>query len=427
MDAITGDAIMLRDLEAESVLLYNIAYMPKRRKEIFSQLTEEDFEHASNKQCFRFAMGLYERSQNMETNEVRSRIFDLELGKVSRKYKLYDAIKCVKGYTYRRNLQRLGNILQQASMDVTKTQEEVRSIITEAIEYTRKCDVKQNQSVHISTAIENLLTNLQKKPARYVTWGYKGLDFARLEPGTLCTFAARPGTGKTAFITSSCLKMAIEKVKTGIICIEMDNEQIATRMLVQTSGYSYSEIRYQYSQLRQETIEKSKKALMHIDCHLHCGHKVNINDIEEIASDWVFKGVQVIFIDYLQLMDHGKSEKRYISVGETSKQLKMLARKLEIPIVLLAQLNRDAADTQPKVHHLKESGQIEENSDIVMLLDRKLKPNDPFTGRNYTMETELGYEKVDMDNHAAILVDKNRNGPLGAFFPQFIRKEMTFL
>jgi replicative DNA helicase len=130
------------------------------------------------------------------------------------------------------------------------------------------------------------------------------------------------------------------------------------------------------------------------------------------------EGIEVIMIDYLQLMsgsDSARDENRQQEVSEISRTLKAVARELDIPVIALSQLSRkveDRPDHKPRMSDLRESGSIEQDADMIMLLHREeyYKP-----------------DKEEAKNRAQVIVAKNRNGPTGevelAFFKNFMRFE----
>jgi replicative DNA helicase len=126
------------------------------------------------------------------------------------------------------------------------------------------------------------------------------------------------------------------------------------------------------------------------------------------------KQVEIIFIDYIGLISsENRNLKSWERVGEISQSLKSLARELEIPIVALVQLNRDAEGTRPTLANIRESGSIEQDADVVMFLHRE-RESDRKAGEERSQETEL-------------IIAKQRNGPVGTakiiFLPQYTKFE----
>jgi replicative DNA helicase len=129
------------------------------------------------------------------------------------------------------------------------------------------------------------------------------------------------------------------------------------------------------------------------------------------------KQVQIIFIDYIGLISsENKNLQNWERVGEISHSLKSLARELEIPVVALSQVNRDAQDNAPTLANIRESGSIEQDADVVMFLHRKREPD---------KKTEE--EPVQGGRKTELIIAKQRNGPVGTvdivFLPQYTKFE----
>lgn len=205
-------------------------------------------------------------------------------------------------------------------------------------------------------------------------------------PGQLIILAARPGVGKTAFLGRMAVAAAKDGLKVGVINLEMDSKDVFARMVCFAHDIEFSQLdrnnffnQSEYEHALKSITENSKLPIYFSD-----NVRVSIQDIRAKAEMLKRKhGIDILFIDYLQLVvpETNKQGIREQEVAKISIGTKRLARELEIPIVMLAQLNRQADQEEPQLKHLRESGSLEQDSDIVMMLHRVSESEDQ-TERN---------------------------------------------
>ena len=270
-----------------------------------------------------------------------------------------------------------------------------------------------------------------------MTTGFKG--------GEMIVIAARPGVGKTALALSMArhiLRQRFDIDKDDFIrpgypvaffSLEMSAQQLMFRLLSSHAGLDSEQIRRgqlsesQITALRGVAAEISDLPLLLDESSL-----LSIGQLRARARRLKKSHhIEIIFVDYLQLLTSGTDrarESRQVEVSEISRGLKALAMELNIPVVVLAQLNRKPEETNqdPALHHLRESGSIEQDADLVMLLSRE---ND--TGENDAAETtpEEGEAAESRPAQRGIVcklnIAKQRNGPTDRirllFQPRFTR------
>ncbi len=257
--------------------------------------------------------------------------------------------------------------------------------------------------------------------------GYESFDriIMGLRPTEMVVLAARPSIGKTALALNMAENIALSSnpMAVGIFSLEMSIKQLVLRLLCSLSRISLGDIRdCAVSQGRWQDIMQAgsrlRKAPIYID-----DTSATLDVMELRARARRMKqdhDIQVLFIDYLQLLrpvGSNRNTTRENEVSQISGHIKGLARELNIPIVVLAQLNRQAEQTgqRPKLSHLRESGAIEQDADIVALLHRE---------RDIEM-----LDAAEMRNgvEAELIVAKNRNGRTGIasllFIPAYTRFE----
>lgn len=215
------------------------------------------------------------------------------------------------------------------------------------------------------TGIASKLTELDK-----LTGGWQDED--------LITIACRPGGGKTALAIKLATSAAEENVPTWMFSLEMSDTQIAMRELGMSSQLKYAHLRKGQIN-RDEFMQMTDKldVLCNQPFYVDSASHLNIQTFRSKLVKAIYeKGIKFAIVDYVNLME-GDAGTKYFSptdkISDITRELKRCAKQFHIPIVLLAQLNRDVekeTDKRPKLHNLKSSGAIEENSDIVLLLYR---------------------------------------------------------
>lgn len=240
--------------------------------------------------------------------------------------------------------------------------------------------------------------------------GFSKLDdiTGGLEGGDMIVIGARPGVGKSAFISQIILEMAKKGKRIGFYNLEMSDKQVYERFLSNQSGISLNRIRRAKRFLgdEQERFQKANDALGKMAILISSGAK----SVSEIRNECRHQELDCIIIDYLQLV---KADIRYQSraseVGAISKAIKALAMELNIPIIALSQLNRvsEIRETkEPTMGELREAGDIEQDASIIILL--------------WNLDTEDISRK-------GLKVDKNRQGELGKIIYRFDGSEMKFM
>ena len=243
-----------------------------------------------------------------------------------------------------------------------------------------------------------------------------------LQPGELIILAARPSVGKTALARTITENVAISERKgVAFFSLEMSQQQIVLNMLCSRAKINAHE-------MRRGILRDDRWADLAGAADVLSDTKIFIDDTPGLsplqlrakARRLCFQGhVDLIVVDYLQLMSAPQAENRQQQIAEISRGLKALSRDLNVPIVALSQLNRavDKENREPRLHDLRESGAIEQDADVVLLLHREdyLHPGGEEEG------------PPPLESVAKLIVAKQRNGPVGwlnlTFRKQFIKFE----
>jgi len=253
-----------------------------------------------------------------------------------------------------------------------------------------------------------------------VTTGFKYLDnmTSGLQKSDLIILAARPAMGKTAFALSLALNAAVKgKASVMVFSLEMSKEQLGQRLLSMESKVGMQALKTGKLERRDWddiniALDILSKARIHID------DTAGINIMEMKSKCRRLKaeeGLDLVVIDYLQLMNpEGKSDSRTQEISVISRNLKLLARELDCPVLVLSQLSRapeQRTDHRPMLSDLRESGSIEQDADIVIFLYRD---------EYYNEDTEAVGE-------CEVIVAKQRSGPTGTVKVAWLDKLTKFV
>lgn len=323
----------------------------------------------------------------------------------------------------RRLAEACGGIIHEAYSHGGVGHEDMRAILDRAettiFSVARSMTNKEAQSTSELMDLEIIAMEKQEGGTpRGLPTGFSILDDVTggFQPGEMIVIAARPSMGKSALATTLVEQIAfgghkvspaiIPTVGVALFSLEMNKSSLCRRMLSAASGVD--SIR-----LRNATMTQDEHRLC-----LHAAAKLSEAQIfiDDSPGMTVYQfrskarrlvaqhGVKIVFVDYLQLLtapDAG-GESRQVEVSEISRQIKALARELDVPIVCLSQLNRSneaRENKRPRMSDLRESGSIEQDADVVMLLHRE------------------GYYQQDTggsamgNNDAELIIAKQRNGP----------------
>jgi len=235
--------------------------------------------------------------------------------------------------------------------------------------------------------------------------GYSALDsiISGLNNSDLLVLAARPGMGKSAFalnIAANVCRYSFDK-DVVYFSLEMSKEQLASRMLSAESMVDLSKlIKGNVDAADWEKLAKGADRLAAMNLYLD--DTAGINVVQMKAKLRRLKNVGLVIIDYLQLMSSNRRiDNRVQEISEITRQLKLMAKELDVPVITLSQLSRaveSRTDKRPMLSDLRESGSIEQDADIVMFLYR---------------EGYYNKDKVEDVNLAECIVAKNRHGETG--------------
>ena len=264
----------------------------------------------------------------------------------------------------------------------------------------------------VGDLLPNVMQNISDVQEGTKQWGlptgYKDLDdlTGGFQKGNLVVIAARPSVGKTAFANCIGVNIAQDDHAVGVFSLESDAEEYSMRAMCTAAGVDSMHLKTgKVTEKDWLDMTTAMNTLSELKYYVESPHEMGINQIIAKAIAARKEGrLDVLIIDYLQCIKRGAKETRKDTTDISTAQLKILAKRLGIPVVALCQINREIEkrrNKRPMLSDLKESGNIEQDADLVIGLFRPVM---------YVTKPEDKYREI---GKAEAIVMKNRNGPIG--------------
>jgi replicative DNA helicase len=417
---------MPESLEAEAAVLGSMILDPECIGLVIQKIKADSFYRLEHQMMFDAIVHLWEKMDTPEKfdlvllrDELKKRSQIDEVGGPEYLMKIAESVPSSA------NIEQYVNIVQEKQM-LRELIAAAGEVMTEAFDaggdVSEKLDRAEQKIFQVTEkkisgaaiSIKDLLTQafeaIDKREGHHVTGlptGFTELDdlTCGLQSGEMIVIAGRPSMGKTSFAMNMAEHIGADNnMPVVIFSLEMSKQQLAERMLCSRAMMDSQLVRKgmlndeQYQELVQAASELSDKPI-------YVDDSPGITPLELRGKARRLKaqyGIRCIFVDYLQLMSAGgRVESRQQEVSEMSRYLKALARELEVPVIVLSQLNRSPEGREghkPRMSDLRESGSIEQDADVVMLLHRE----------DYYHKGETDYENT---NNAEVIIAKQRNGP----------------
>ena len=431
--------ILPHDLVAEQSVLGAVFISPNTMTSLADELTPEDFYKPANKIVFKTMLSLLEKGEPIDATTMVSALTNQgdisKIGGITYIVELVNSTPTSKNVEHYAKLVKEKATLRKMIADLSDSLSNAYQgdvSIDDIIAKTEKSmlDISnQNTGIGFRNVADILDTHMQMVETRSQTdgvvtglsTGFVGLDkiTTGLHEDNLIILAARPAMGKTALALNIAQYIAVkEKKSVAIFSLEMGAESLIERMLAaegMVEGY--------HLKTGNLSVEEWSR-LVHAQGNLYDAPifvddtaGIRISEIRSKARKLAQEmgGLGVIIIDYLQLITGSKGENRQQVVSEISRELKILAKDLKVPVIALSQLSRaveQRQDKRPMLADLRESGSIEQDADIVAFLYR-----------------EAYYQKEQADSQEAnnvteLILEKNRHGSLGTV-KLYFHKEYT--
>lgn len=412
------------NIDAEKSVLGAVLVSPDALMDIIDIIKPDDFYRKDHETIFSAMMDLFNANHPVDVVTVTEKLSSLgvldKVGGIPYLGSLADEVPLASNAPQYAEIvaeKALQRRLIKCAQDISKNAYEPEGDVSAALEFAEQSvlDVMQNRAsksyVQIKDVLPDVFTKLEEASNSHglsgIPTGFYDLDkmTAGLHDSDLVLVAGRPAMGKTAFMLNIARHAAVrERVPVAIFNLEMSKQQLATRMLSTESGVESEKLRNgDLADSDWTKIAEGMSVLSGAPIYFDDSTDVSVQSIRAKCRKLKMeKDIKLVFVDYLQLMQGrtGKSDSRAQEVGDISRSLKVMARELNVPVIVGSQVNRELekrADKRPMLSDLRESGSIEQDADIVMFLYRD---------EVYNAETEF-------KGVAEVIVAKHRNGATG--------------
>jgi len=432
---------MPQSLAAEAAVLGSMLIDPACIGQVVEQIKTDAFYRIEHQMIFDALIVLYEKNKGggidgvLLRDELTKRGQLSEVGGVEYLAKIVDSVPSSANVMYyagiikdkmllREVIGAAGQVLDDAYSESGETNEKLDDAERRIFAIADK-KISGSASVLRDLVIQ-ALEFIEKRDGRHITGlptGYIGLDelTCGLQNGDMIIIAGRPSMGKTSLVLNIAEHLGVdEKIPVAIFSLEMGRQQLAERFLCSRSGIESQLVRKGMltTENRQQLVEAGGilfEAPIYIDDTAGLTPLELRGKARRLSSQ---HDIRCVIVDYLQLMSLGAGmvESRQQEITAISRYLKALARELNVPVVVLSQLNRapeGREDHRPRMSDLRESGSIEQDADVVMLLHRE----------DYYHHGQDGYQE---NNTAELIIAKQRNGPTGSIKLTFREKCTRF-
>jgi replicative DNA helicase len=430
----------LHNINIERAVLSSVIFDPESFEDIVSELSNKDFYLSAHQKIYSTMEKLHQQDSPIDEEFIKKELesdekFDseaiVEILSTSPIANVKAYIAELKDLAFKRNLLTLATEIKKVTLEEdlpsTDIVDRVQSKLYSITQDTSSKDFQD--STEVTTKTLDYIKEMKSRGNKFLIGtdtGFNELNkmTSGFGAGDLIIIAARPSMGKTAFVLNIALKNIERKNGVAFFSLEMPSEQLMLRMLSAKTSIPLQDLRVgnlndeQWTRL-SDAIEdiRDKKFFVDDDGTLNIHQlKAKMRKLKSSHPE-----IELIIIDYLQLMTSKNPKDRHLEVSEISRGLKLLARELSVPIIALSQLNRgleSRGDKRPMLSDLRESGAIEQDADIIMFVyrddvykireEKEKEMRAKADGKEYKSNFQ---EKEEED--AEIIIGKQRNGPTG--------------
>ncbi len=416
-----NEPVTPHDLEAEKAVLGAILVDGALFLDVAEELAPRDFFREAHAKVFQVMRNLASAGEPIDALTVRATLQQRneldEIGGPAYLFGLTDGVPMrtnIGAYARivkdRAATSRLISAARRILIDAQSGEKEARELIDAA---ERAIFAVAEQSTHgdfidAETMVREGMPSLEQMIERRGTTGIATgfIDFDDMtrgfQPGALVLIAARPSMGKSAFALNVAYHAASHGHAVGFFSLEMSREELFIRLVSSVGKLDGHRLQSGYASPADFT--RMTAAFAEIgQSGLHVDDSSSVGVLEMRGKARRLKarrGLDLVLVDYLQLMQLEHSENRNLAVADASRALKLLARELQIPVVALSQLSRETerrAEKRPMLSDLRDSGALEQDADLVVFIHRP----------------EVYQSTHDNDGVAEIIIAKQRNGPTG--------------
>jgi len=460
-DKASDAAELLSDIErplpfsddAERAVLSCMLQMPEPTiNEAVEKLHEESFYSPGNRLLFALMVEIYNSGKPIEPMTLTQTLVDrnkLEsVGGAAGVASIYDFVPVAAHFDFYADVVREKAVLRrvitacsESIKDAYDTPEEVGKLLDNSEQRILAIRMEDEKGTAIKSLgdrvmdaideIEQMIKNPDSRKG--VPTGFSEFDKMTngLKGGEMIVVAARPSMGKTSFVMNIVEHAAVDKGHPcAVFSLEMTAQQLVHRLLCARGGLSMQNLQGGLlSRDDQRRLTQAATELTSAEIIIDDTPGLSILEVRAKARRYKLQyGIKMIAIDYLQLLSSSSrkaQDNRQVEIAEISAGLKALSKELDLPIIVLAQLNRAVEQRKggrPMLSDLRESGSIEQDADCVGLLTRSDYAGSK--GRDGEEEEELDPEE---EGKALLIVAKQRNGPTGDVPLKFISENMRFI
>lgn len=412
------------NLEAEESVIGSILLNQDLIVEAAEYLTSDDFYSRQNGMVFDAMIGLYQKQMPIDAITLSNKLQEMNaseemsspefIRKILREVPTSANFSHYTKIVYEKStLRKLIHVAEEIVSNCFAQQDDLDSILETTEKNIFKLVQTRNtqEYVPISDIVIDVLKNIEEAGRSQsgitgLSTGFVDLDqmTSGLQPSDLVLIAARPSMGKTAFALSLLEYTVLRKERpAAFFSLEMSREQLVNRLLSMETKIDAQDLRTgRLTNENWDRLHAVSESIGSTGLIIDDTPNLSITELRSKARKYKLeKDIQMIIVDYIQLMGtNGRSENRQQEVSDISRSLKGLARELNIPIVVLSQLNRAVENRQnkrPLLSDIRESGAIEQDADVIMFLYRD----------------DYYYPDTEEKNVAEVIVAKQRNGPIG--------------
>ncbi|MCC6909384.1 MAG: replicative DNA helicase [Phycisphaerales bacterium] len=431
------DRLPPHSVETEMALLGSMILDPKVIGDVILTVkSPDDFYRPAHGAIFASLVELYDRHAAGDLTLLHQRLEEkgvlADIGGVEYLLQLAESVPAAVNAPYyakvvaekslvRRLIGAAGEILHAAYMEGGEVRDVLDAAQRSIFDVVLQFDHEGTRS--LSSLLEETLKAIESREQGHITGlatHFRELDemTSGLQPGEMVIVAARPSMGKTSFALNVAENIALMGTPVGVFSLEMGKQQLAERLLSSRSEVDSHKLRRNMiSKHDYHRIATAVGQLSEAPIFIDDTPGLSVLELRAKARRMVAKhAVKLIVVDYLQLMMGSTRESRQQEVAEISRGVKSLARELSVPVICLSQLNRAAEnreDHRPRMADLRESGSIEQDADVVMMLHRE----------DYYNQSKPDFEPT---NIAELIIAKQRNGPTGTVRLTWVGSSMKF-
>ena len=440
------DRLQPYDNDAEESVIGSILIDGDSITTVSAFLKSEDFYVQRNRKCYEACIALLERGEAINQVTVARRIAELDgeealesvggapylghlVSSVPTSVHIEHYGRIVRRMSVFRNIIRAGTHIVDLGYEGGPDSDDVLARAEEVL-YGIQRGRGERDFAHLRVFLDQYmeqsgaLQDLSSVALAPVITGFPSMDEllgGGLQRSDLVILAARPSLGKSALALNMARNAAVEGYTAGIFSLEMSGEQIAVRLLASEAEIDSHRLRMNLLRDEEEhTVLDAIGLLSDLPIYID---ETPFQTVMEIRNKsrrlQQERGLDLLVVDYLQLIDTGRNDNRAVALGEVSRALKGLARELDIPVLACSQLSRaveQRPNHRPLLSDLRESGSIEQDADVVAFIHRE----DQYVTRE-DWERKFPSENYP-ENIAEIIVSKHRNGPVGTV-PLYFRND----